>query len=182
MNNLKNTRCYLAGAIENDVNLGRGWRDKVKGDLGGLGIHWLDPSRKPTASGQETPETAKRLRDQRADRQYETIRSAMGCIRSVDLRLVTISDFIIAKVNPLVPTFGTHEELALAATQKKPIFVVIEGGLTVAPMWWFDMLPSGSMFDDWDDLYRSLEVVNEESHGRFSEHWIFFDWMGDNEK
>jgi len=186
MNNLKNTRCYLAGAIENDINLGRGWRDQIKDDLSEYGIQWMDPSRKPIAFGSETPETAAALKALRSDHKAVKVTEAMSHIRAIDLRMVTISDWLIAKVNPNVPTFGTHEELALTVSQHKPIFVLIEGGIDAAPLWWFDMLPEGSMFYSLDDMYARIWQANSGQKKLVTElsnyKWMFFDWMGDNGK
>jgi len=57
MNNLLYTRCYLAGAIEKEKDNGFNWRHKVKTDLTGLGIYWLDPCNKPINYAVECTDT-----------------------------------------------------------------------------------------------------------------------------
>ena len=183
MNNLKNTRCYLSGAIENDAHLGRGWRDKVKSDLRQFEIQWMDPSRKPISIGLETPETAANLKIDRANGRLDNITLAMRSIRAIDLRMVTISDWLIACVDPAVPTFGTHEEITLAVSQNKPIFVYIKGGASSAPLWWFDMLPFGSMSYHWQAIYDKIMTISNSDREHVSRNsdyrWLFFDWMGE---
>ena len=39
--------------------------------------------------------------------------------------MVDISDFLIVNLDPDVPTFGTHEEIANANRQKKPIIILM---------------------------------------------------------
>ena len=44
----------------------------------------------------------------------------MKIIRCVDLRMVDISDFLVVNLDPDIPTFGTHEEIANANRQRSP--------------------------------------------------------------
>ena len=187
MNRLKNTRCYLAGAIEKatDGVGGSSWRQKVKSDLSELHIHWMDPCDKPIACGKETPELQERLRRHRSNGFYYCIREIMLPICRIDLRLVDISDFIIVNIDPNVPTFGTHEEVSRAASQNKPVLVRIEGGKKGAPLWWYERLDPELFFGSWDDLYSYLYVTSQrpcsdmELMESSDYKWLFFDWMGE---
>ena len=185
MNRLKNTRCYLAGAIEKESYSGSQWREKVKSDLSNLGIHWLDPTKKPTTVGIEDSETALSLRRARNDLNGTLVKSLMKPIRHVDLRMIDISDFVIVRIEPSLPTFGTHEEVDRAINQNKPVLIMVEGGLEVAPFWWFDKVDLTLLFGNWSNLYTYLDVVAHSSCKDISImeesnwQWIFFDWMGE---
>ena len=128
MNRLANNRCYLAGAMEKDATNGIEWRQAIQAALSDLRIRWLDPTDKPTAIGRETLETKQELIQARLAHDYDAVRNIMRTIRCVDLRMTDISDFLIVNLDPDVPTFGTHEEIANANRQKKPIIVHLVGG------------------------------------------------------
>jgi hypothetical protein len=185
MNRLKNMRCYLAGAIEKDSYGGMAWRAKVKQDLRDLSIHWLDPCDKPTTAGIENSDTGKTLKIKRADLDGAGVRALVKPIRHVDLRMVDVSDFIIARIEPDVPTFGTHEEVYRAIDQNKPTLILVEGGLDKTPLWWFDKVDLSLLFGCWADLYAYLELVAKSPVSDLSImeasnwQWIFFNWMGE---
>ena len=63
-------------------------------------------------------------------------------IRNVDLRMVDISDFIIANIDLDVHACGTYEEIVTANRQKKPIIVRMKQGKSHAPDWLLGMLGS----------------------------------------
>jgi nucleoside 2-deoxyribosyltransferase len=185
MNRLKGTRCYLAGAIEKAPDNGTPWRDMVKSDLHDLGIIWLDPCDKPISGFQETPELHAKLKRHREDGFDRGVRDIMNPICKIDLRLVDISDFLIVNVDPLVPTFGTHEEISRASGQNKPVLLRIEGGKKCAPLWWYERMDSRLFFGEWSDLYHYLGFVaettmTEEDLMLWSDYkWMFFRWMGE---
>ena len=84
MNNLLNTRCYLAGAIEKKKDNGCSWRSKVKTDLIRSGIHWLDPCDKPMNYAVESPLTIREMKLNRANNKVDLIKDHYGIVRSVD--------------------------------------------------------------------------------------------------
>ena len=185
MNRLKNMRCYLAGAIEKDSYGGAPWRDKIQADLKDLGIQWLDPCKKPTTVGVENHETGRNLKTHRSNLNGVRVKELMKPIRAVDLRMVDLSDFVIARVDPDVPTFGTHEEIDRAINENKPTLIFIEGGLDKTPLWWFDKVDLSLLFGEWSDLYAYLELISKSSVSDLSVmeasnwKWIFFNWMGE---
>ena len=185
MNRLKNARCYLAGAIEKDSYGGAPWRDKVKQDLRDIGIQWLDPCEKPITVGIEDSSTGAKLKNLRYDQRGTEVREIIHAIRHVDLRMVDISDFIIVRLDPDVPTFGTHEEVYRAIDQNKPTLILVEGGLDKTPLWWFDKVDLSLLFGNWTDLYAYLDLVAKSPVSDLSImeasnwQWIFFNWMGE---
>ena len=186
MNNLKNARCYLAGAIEKATDGGMAWREQIKDELRDLGIHWLDPTNKPTLFYSECPAMIKELHEARATGHYGIVRAMLEPIRKLDLRMVDICDFVIVYLDPDVPTSGTHEEVARAAFENKPIVAIIKGGLTSAPFWWFSELNPDSFFPSIREACNHIRQLSERSV--YSENtiesvsdfrWILFDWMGE---
>ena len=175
MNRLRNVRCYLSGAMEKD-DTSTTWRDMVKHSLSDLKIYWLDPTCKPTTKAHETPETLKLLKQLRAIGDYDGIEKIMRPIRCVDLRMTDIADFMIVYLDPDIPTFGTHEEIANANRQKKPILTVIEGGKTKTPFWIFGMIPHQMIFNNLSEVFAYLRSINSGYDIYPMNRWCFFDW------
>lgn len=178
LNRLANNRCYLAGAMEKDATNGVEWRQAIQATLADLHICWLDPTHKPTEIGHETLETKQELIRAREAGDYEAIHNLMKTIRCVDLRMTDISDFLIVNLDPKVPTFGTHEEIANANRQKKPIIVHLVGGKEKTPLWLLAMLPHQLIFSTWDEIHRYLRHI---AHDRVIDRlnrWYFFDFQG----
>uniref|UniRef100_A0A6M3JIM2 Uncharacterized protein n=1 Tax=viral metagenome TaxID=1070528 RepID=A0A6M3JIM2_9ZZZZ len=175
MNRLKDTRCYLSGAIEND-STPTTWRGLVKHSLSDLKICWLDPTCKPTTEAIETPETFKLLKQLRAMGDYDGVEKIMHPIRCVDLRMTDIADFLIVRIDPEVPTFGTHEEIANANRQKKPILVTIEGGKKKTPFWILGMIPHQMVFDNLSEIFAYLRAISSGYDVHPMDRWCFFDW------
>lgn len=186
MNRLKNTRCYLAGAIEKvmDQDGGVAWREKVKQDLYNLGIQWLDPTDKPVDVAKETPESHKELQRLRSIGDIRGVQKMMYPICRIDLRMVDVSDFLIVNIDPDVPTFGTHEEIGRAVLQNKPIIVHLDGDEAELPLWWYERIDPRLCFHTWGDTYtyiRSIDKTATSNHDLMllsDYQWIFFNWMG----
>ncbi len=190
MNRLKNTRCYLAGSIENDKVKGRGWRDKIKVELVDLGIFWMDPCNKPIKGFNETKETHEALDRNRTAGRAHAVCDLIRPARRIDLRMVDVSDFLIVDINPAIPTFGTHEEVKRAVDQSKPVILRVEGGITALPFWWFDMLHKssiGALYDTLDGICAMLRRLDRYANDAsiLAEitdfQWILFDWTGESD-
>lgn len=176
MNRLKNHRCYLAGAMEKDATNGVEWRQAIQKALIDLQVCWLDPTHKPTEIGQETLETKEALLQARQAHDYDAVHNIMKIIRCVDLRMTDISDFLVVNLDPAIPTFGTHEEIANANRQKKPIIVHLIGGKEKTPLWLLAMLPHQLIFATWDDIHRYLRHVAHDPVIDRLNRWYFFQF------
>jgi len=176
MNRLKHARCYLAGAMERDASNGVEWRDTLKLALVDLKICWLDPTKKPTEIGQETIETKKEMMAARKAGDYEAVHNLMKIVRCVDLRMTDISDFLVVNLDPDVPTFGTHEEIANANRQKKPIIIRVTGGKERTPLWLLAMLPHQLIFSTWGEIHRYLRHVAHDTVIDRLHRWYFFNF------
>lgn len=149
-NLLEGARCYLSGPMDFVHSRAQekkfGWRNRVGQFLRSHGVTVFDPWHKPTVKGMEVygEEDVKSvdLRDRwtfrpgaagakaRADcsgKFWETMH--------IDLRMVDISDFVVAYCPTNVYSVGTPHEIVIARQQKKPV-------LFVSPPVFFPALPA----------------------------------------
>jgi hypothetical protein len=98
----------------------------------------------------------------------------MKVIRSVDLRLVDISDFLIVNLDLDIHPCGTYEEIFWANRQKKPIIVHMEQGKNSAPDWLFGTIPHQTIFSSWDDIKEYLNHINSSENIGTYKRWYFF--------
>ena len=176
MNRLKGMRTYLAGAMDRVPDGGVVWRDKITPLLESKGVVVLNPCDKPVEVGIEDASTRASIEELKDKGEYGKIKKDYGVIRTLDLRCVDISDFIIASIDIDVHACGTYEEIALANSQKKPVLIWCQQGKRFAPNWLYFMLPHQHIFSSIDSLMSYLDYVDTnkeqiEHHKR----WFFFD-------
>lgn len=175
MNRLKNQRVYLAGAIDRVADRGATWRDNITPFLNEMGIVVFNPIKKPTETGLEDEEIHNIKIKLKQQHKYDELSSIMKTIRSVDLRLVDISDFLIVNINLEHYACGTWEELSLANRSKKPILIHIEQGKQNTPDWLFGTLPHQWFFSEWSDLKSYLMHINSDENIEDYNRWRFFN-------
>lgn len=183
MNRLHNTRAYLCGPMERTSDFGEVWRHRLSKDLGHLGIHWLDPTRKPTSKGGEGRVEAQHINRLRLEERYDELCEVVHQIRCIDLRLVDICDFVIVYIDLTLFSCGTWEELFWANRMKKPVLIMMEQGKQNTPSWLFGTIPHEHIFSSWCELYEYLEWVNECTDAELSslsalQRWEFFNFHG----
>lgn len=174
MNRLKNQRVYLAGAMDRVADRGNGWRDNITPFLEDLGIVVFNPIKKPTILGQEDEQTHKLKLQLKSQENYDELSSLMKTIRSVDLRLVDISDFLIVNLDLDVHPCGTYEEIFWANRQKKPIIIHMVQGKQNVPDWLFGTIPHEMIFSSWDSIKEYLIYVNTSPAINNYNRWYFF--------
>lgn len=172
MNRLKGNRCYLAGAIEQDDDRGVTWRTVITAILREMGVTALDPLNKPIDGITENPQYWERLR---AGKYWDELAKEMKRIRCVDLRMVDVSDFIIANIDLSVFTVGTWEEIFLGNRQKKPILIRVRQGKSKCPSWLFGTIPHQMIFSYWIDLCDYLWDINSGKIINDFNRWFFFN-------
>ena len=153
MNRVKNQRCYLAGAMDRVIDRGKGWRQEITPFLESLGIVVFNPITKPTEVGLEDHDTHLVKTKLKQKKRYEELSSMMKVIRSVDLRLVDISDFLIVNLDLDIHPCGTYEEIFWANRQKKPIIIHMVQGKEHTPDWLFGTVPHQMIYSYWNDIY-----------------------------
>lgn len=173
---LHNQRVYLAGAMDRVADRGTAWRDKITPFLESLGIVVFNPIKKPSTIGIEDSETHKYKKQLKNHKKYDELSSLMKTIRSVDLRLVDISDFLIVNLDLDIHPCGTYEEIFWANRQKKPIIIHMVQGKNNTPDWLFGTIPHDMIFSSWDDIKIYLNYINKSSTIITYNRWYFFNY------
>lgn len=171
---LKGQRVYLAGAMDRALDRGIGWRNEITPFLENLGVTVFNPLTKPTEIGMEDVETHAHKTKLKQSKRYDEMAHLMKTIRSVDLRLVDISDFIVVNLDLNIHPCGTYEEIFWANRQKKPVIIRVVQGKENAPDWLFGTFPHQHIFSDWNDIYAYLEHVNSAENVNNYNRWYFF--------
>lgn len=175
MNRLKNQRVYLAGAMDRVADRGATWRDNITPFLNEIGIVVFNPIIKPTDIGLEDQDSHTIKTKLKQQHRYDELSSMMKTIRSVDLRLVDISDFLIVNLDLNVHPCGTLEEIFLANRQKKPIIIHMVQGKDQTPDWLFGTIPHQMIFSNWDDIKSYLIHINNSENIDTYKRWYFFN-------
>jgi hypothetical protein len=179
MNNLKDMRCYLVGAIDLAKDKGKGWRNEVTPTLRSFGIKVMDPCRKPMAStllNEESPEYFLYKQKLKQEERYDELTDLMKPVRSIDLAMVDRSDIILAAIDITIHACGTYEELSWAARCKKPTIVVSAQGKKYLPDWLFAMHPHRLFFNSFVDAFDYLNYIDKTPQDKIETlgRWKFF--------
>jgi hypothetical protein len=161
--------------MDHAPDAGIGWRKKLKEDTKHFNIAWLDPTDKPCSAGLEGPDEVaegKRLMD--AER-YDEASVMFTEIAAIDMELVSLSNFIVARLDLAIQSCGTHWEMCRANDLGKPVLTWIVQGKRNAPRWLFGSIPHHMIFSNADELKAYLKHIAYDqvitTHGR----WQFFD-------
>lgn len=174
MNRLKNQRVYLAGAMDRVADRGSTWRDNITPFLEELGVVVFNPIKKPSIEGSEDHETHIYKTKLKHSQKYDELSSLMKAIRSVDLRLVDISDFLIVNLDLDTHPCGTLEEIFLANRSKKPVIVHMVQSKVNAPDWLFGTIPHQMIFSSWYEIQEYLNHINSSPNIETYKRWQFF--------
>lgn len=184
MGKLSGARVYLAGSIDKSDDLGRGWRNDITPFLESLGIFVLDPCKKPINifydEDQEKTDEGycfhKKIDEWREGCDYDSIANIFKKIRSVDLRMVDISDFLIVYLDLSVFNCGTLEEVFWANRLKRPVLLVCSKGKKNCPGWLFGTIPHEHIFNNFSELKDYLENISLVGPDIDDNRWILFDY------
>jgi nucleoside 2-deoxyribosyltransferase len=182
MNRLDSQRVYLAGAMDRVVDRGVGWRDEITPFLESLGLLVFNPINKPTTVGSEDMDIHKIKLALKEWGHYDELASMMKTIRSVDLRLVDISDFLIVNLDINTHPCGTLEEVFWANRQKKPIIMHLEQGKEKTPDWLFGTIPHQMIFSTWEEIKNYLNHINSSKVIETYNRWYFFQYHNKNKE
>jgi len=151
---LEGSICYLAGPIDYAPDQGRAWRKETEERLKHLKINFLDPNSKVKGLSKEVNNDQDKVKRCKKDYKWKELSKIMKKIVREDLRCIDYSDFIIAYVNSSIHMCGTYHEIIIALNQKKPVFIVVEGGKKKSPSWLFGICDYKYMFDNFEDLFK----------------------------
>ncbi len=176
-NRLVAQRVYLAGPIDYADDDGIAWRQAITPKLEAMNIMVMDPTNKMTTNTRfnEVGEEQNNLKELKKLGRWHELRSEMKPIVLVDLRMVEIADFVIAYIDQSTPMCGTWEELFVSLRQRKPTFVVAEGGKENMPLWLFGRINPDYIFDSFEDLDNYLSGINEGKIAEDATRWVFFN-------
>ena len=177
MNRLYLNRVYLAGAMDRVPDGGVQWRQQITPWLNSRGIIVLEPTNKPCDIGVENAETRKYRQNAKAKGDLGPLLADKE-VRSVDLRMVDITDFTIVNIDVNSHPCGTYEETFWGNREKKPILVRCEQGKYGAPDWLYRTLPQEHIFGTWDDLKRYIDHVAFGENVDRLKRWMFFKLEG----
>lgn len=173
INNLKDMRTYLVGAMDRVHDSGTGWRNVITPYLKSMNVSVINPCNKPIDSAKEDDDMRHWIEYYKESGQFDKIRNKFGHIRNADLRCVDISDFIIAHIDLSVHACGSYEEIVTANRQKKPTLIWCQQGKHKAPNWLFFMLPHEHIFSTMEDLLNYLWLINITEDVSKLTRWFF---------
>jgi nucleoside 2-deoxyribosyltransferase len=167
---LDKTRCYLSGHMQ--YKNGAAWRENTQNVLEDMGVKVFNPYKsiyiEPILEGPEQFATLKQLMN---EEKLEEVRTKFSKVRNYDLGLVDKSDFIVCHIYPEIASWGTGEELAMAALQRKPTFISVEGGRTKCPLWIAAQFPSRYIYNSQEELLETLRKINSGEIIADSDRW-----------
>jgi len=171
MNLLRKTRCYLVGQMQY-VTDGSTWRTYVGNELKKMDVVVFDPYNHPFINSvSENNNATATLKKLIADGNYDACAEIMKKIRGEDLRVVDISDFIFAYIDPALPTCGSWEEIFWSNRAKKPIFFVCASGKENIPLWMFGTIPHKYMYNSLEDALNVLRDIDSGEKEIDSSRW-----------
>jgi nucleoside 2-deoxyribosyltransferase len=161
---LNKTKVYLGGNLQHTDDA-EGWRNRLSIELNKRGIEVLDPT-KQMFLGQEaeTQEARNQLKIWQKEENFAAIHGFMKEVIRRDLRAVDLSTFLIFRLEPDKPTFGTITEITVAAMQRKPLLFILEDKKKM-PLWLIGMVNMDFVFDSEESLLKYLQLAD---HGFIS--------------
>lgn len=172
---LKQQRTYLAGAMDRVSDRGNGWRNEITPFLQNLGIIVYNPLKKPSTVGLEDDEVHSHKTFLKKSEKYNELSQVMKTIRSVDLRMVDISDFLIVNLDLDIHPCGTYEEIFWANRQKKPIIIHMVQGKQQTPDWLFGVIPHEMIFSSWFEIKEYITYIHTSPNILTFNRWIFLN-------
>lgn len=167
---LLGTRTYLVGHMQ--YKDGSEWRKTTRLSLESMGVKVYDPYLKPyLESVEEGPAEFQKLKNLLESDDLDGVRERFSKVRNYDLALVDKSDFIVAHIFPEIASWGSAEEIYLASSQRKPVFISIEGGRTKCPIWLASVFPGKYFYNSQDEILDTLRKINSGEIKPDSDRW-----------
>lgn len=176
MNKLAGSRAYIGGSMDRVADGGVGWRNWIIPKLHQLKIVVLNPCDKPIDIGDESIENRQYRQQLIDDKNYDKMSQQMKTIRSVDLRMVDLSDFLIVNFDTDQQLCGTLEEVFWANRLKRPILLYCPRGINKIYHWMWGVLPHQLFFEQWDDLFSYLNDIDSGKNTEHLKRWMWFDY------
>lgn len=175
MNRLAGLRTYLIGSMDRALDGGVGWRKSLTPWLEDKGVVVLDPTDKPICHAKENEYERATRQAWKINGDWELLSEYVREIRTVDLRMVDVADFLIAWLDLEVFMCGSFEEIFLANRMKKPVLIVCAQGKSLTPDWLFGTVPHQNIFGSIDEMKEYLIYIDEANEVDTLNRWVFFD-------
>ena len=150
---------------------GRGIREKLKDEFRKYGIVMYDHYNKPFVEAVREDEIYRSNFKKWIDEEnYDRITMEKN-IRTFDLKLIDISDFIVFVFDPTIMTCGSWEEFFWANRMKKPIFFVNTAGKKKTPTWVFWTIPHKYIYSSVEEMLQRIADINSGKHPIDNDRW-----------
>lgn len=150
---------------------GRSIRAEMTDRLGKYGIRVFDHYNKPFVSDvAESEDSREYMKSLIEAEEYDKL-SALRNIRTFDLKLIDVSDFIVFVFDPTVLTCGSWEEFFLANRAKRPIFFINTAGKKATPYWIFWTIPHKYIYGSVDEFYSVIDDICSNKHPIDNDRW-----------
>jgi len=176
MNVLKDSICYLIGAIDEAHDCGKGWRRNIVDTchLMNLDIKFLDPTNKVTGLQKEVDEEYQRIVNHKKNGEWDQLTKFMTRIAQEDYRGVALSDFVIMYIDPNSRPCGSYFELQKVLNENKPYYIICPpDGKPSCPAWLFGILDHEFVFPDIASVVAELAKLNA-GNTPLSDKWVLF--------
>lgn len=155
---LYKTKAYLAGSVQSSSN--QSWRDEVSQRLIKMEIIPYNPLNMPFFNKKkENPNIHLWLKEKARARELKVIRDYFIKLRRKCLRMIDLSDMIIAYIKTNAVSYGTAEELSFGERSLKQTFLVIDD-MDNVPYWLLSMFEPQNFFENFDQLFDELKKLD----------------------
>ena len=167
MGYLENKTVYLAGSMLSADDDGVGWRNFIRPQLEDFGLNILDPTRKTTEGCSEVADDKEKFKALAMTGDYKKLQEEFEPVARWDLRSVDKSDFLIVGYDFTIPTFGTIDEITVAAMQRKPIlFHFAKSQLNRFNPWTTVRVQPEHIFNQWAAVMEHLTEVDNGNYNK----------------
>ncbi len=121
---------------------------------------------------------------QKFDKSLEELRSielsdeVTKCLDKLNEAFLSI---LMSAVSQQIPTYGTIHEIVEARRQRKPVFMVWEGGKEECSAWLMWLVGHRNIFTNVDDLMTRLENISKGKTAYNAKDWLLLDLDIENE-
>jgi hypothetical protein len=166
---LSKTKCTVIGPMQ--YANGRPIREYLTAELGKRGITVFDHYHKPFVDSAEEDESVHaNLKIWLENEEYDKI-AERKAVRTFDLKLIDMSDFIIFMFDPAVITCGSWEEFFWANRMKKSIFFVNLAGKKKTPFWVFWTIPHKYIYSSVEEVLQRIDDIDTGKHPLDNDRW-----------
>lgn len=170
-NILNDSLVYLIGPIDDVADQGKVWRRDIINKCKDMNIKFLNPTNKIAGLKKEVDEEQIKIKQLKECGEWDVLSKFIkGIVRS-DHRSLDLSDCVICYINPRCHMCGSYFELQSALTQKKPYFIIVEGGKKNTPSWLFGILEHKRIYGSVDEV---VHVLRDLDSGRtpLDDKWV----------